>query len=156
MRRLACSAFVILLFASGCVVSTHGGTGTAPTTPVPLELESPPTQAQAGPVSIGAAHFLISYKGAMRAAPYVERTKAEAAALAEELRKRVLAGDEFAAIAKEHSDDRGSAAQGGSLGNFRREQMVPEFSDAAFALEVGQVSTVVESPFGFHVILRSE
>ena len=156
MRKFSYWLLAAALPTSACVVSTHGGTGAPPSTPVPLELETPPLAAPSGPASIGASHFLISYKGATRAAPYVERTKAEAATLAEELRKRVLAGEDFAEIAKEHSDDRGSAAQGGSLGNFRRDQMVPEFSDAAFALEVGQVSTVVESPFGFHVILRKE
>jgi parvulin-like peptidyl-prolyl isomerase len=107
-----------------------------------------------GPAEISASHILIAYRGAMRAAPYVQRTKEEALALAEELQKRAVQGEDFAALAQEHSDDRGSAAQGGSLGTFRRDQMVPEFSKAAFALEVGDVSAVVESGFGFHVIKR--
>ncbi len=92
----------------------------------------------------------------MRAAPYVDKTKEEAKQFAEELRKQALAGEDFAKLAETNSDDRGSAAAGGSLGSFTREQMVPEFSNAAFALEVGGVSKVVESPFGFHVILRQE
>ncbi len=149
-----------LLTANSCVVSTYGGTGTPPDVPLPPE---PTTKASAdpelekgGPVQITASHILISYKGAMRAAPYVDKTKEEAKQFAEELRKQALAGEDFAKLAETNSDDRGSAAAGGSLGSFTREQMVPEFSNAAFALEIGGVSKVVESPFGFHVILRQE
>lgn len=140
----------------GCVVSTRGGPGSSPSVPAVPEVEGPVTPVVRGPAQIGGAHFLISYKGATRAAPYVDRSKAEAFALAGELRSRVLGGEDFAKIAAEFSDDRGSAADGGKLGVFRRDQMVPQFSDAAFALEVGQISGVVESPFGYHVILRTE
>ena len=141
----------------GCVVSTHEGVGVAPRIPLPPEKHESDAEAGStltGPSEIAASHILVSYKGAMRAAPYVTRTKEEALALAEELRQRALAGEDFAELAMEYSDDRGSAANGGSLGRFRREQMVPEFSNAAFGLEVDQVSEVVESSFGYHVIKR--
>jgi parvulin-like peptidyl-prolyl isomerase len=131
--------------------------GVAPTIPLPKEREESATRAAEvarGPAEIAASHILISYQGAMRAAPYVQRSKDEALKLAQDLRARALTGEDFTALAGEFSDDRGSAAQGGSLGKFRREQMVPEFSSAAFALEIGDVSEVVESPFGFHVIRR--
>lgn len=152
-------ALTALSFSLGaCVVSTYEPVGTPPQ--IPLTEEAPdsssPITAPVGPLQIGAAHFLISYKGALRAAPYIDRTKEEAEILARELRQRALQGEAFDKIAEEHSDDRGSAAQGGELGVFRRDQMVPEFSQAAFALEVGDISDVVESPFGFHVILRTE
>lgn len=152
------TALLMSLLLSGCVVSTHAGVGSPPVIPeAPGKKDEAPITAQKpGPVQIGAAHFLISYRGAMRAAPYIDRTKEEAQALASELRNRVLSGEEFEKIAAEHSDDRGSAAQGGELGTFRREQMVPEFSEAAFALEIGEISDIVESPFGYHVILRTE
>lgn len=144
--------------SSGCVVSTYEGTGGTPAVPLPPEpedtraLEAAPT----GPAEISASHILISYRGAMRAAPYIARTKAEAQALAEELAKEAKGGADFAKLSEKHSDDPGSASAGGSLGVFTREQMVREFSDAAFQLEVGQVSDAVESPFGFHVIRRDE
>ncbi|HXS18941.1 MAG TPA: peptidylprolyl isomerase [Polyangiaceae bacterium] len=141
----------------GCVVSTHEGVGVAPSIPLPEERaasENRAAELSRGPTEIAASHILISYQGAMRAAPYVQRSKEEASSLAQELRSRALKGEDFAGLAGEFSDDRGSAAQGGSLGKFRREQMVPEFSNAAFSLEVGDVSEVVESPFGFHVIKR--
>lgn len=75
--------------------------------------------------------------------------------LAEELRDRARAGGDFAALAREHSEDPGSASQGGDLGYFERGRMVPAFEEAAFALEPGEVSDVVETQFGLHVI-RSE
>lgn len=65
--------------------------------------------------------------------------------------KRVKAGEDFGQMAKEYSED-GSAANGGSLGPIHRGQTVPAFEEAAFKLGVGQVSEVVESQFGFHII----
>jgi peptidyl-prolyl cis-trans isomerase C len=64
--------------------------------------------------------------------------------------KRLMGGDEFATIVKEMSKDPGS--EGGDLGWFTKDRMVPEFADAAFKLEVGQVSDPVKSPFGWHII----
>jgi foldase protein PrsA len=92
----------------------------------------------------------------MRAAPTIKRSKLEARKFAENLLERAVAGENFAVLARENSDDRGSAPGGGQLGRFRRDQMVPAFSTAVFALQVNQLSRVVESPYGFHVILRTE
>jgi len=75
--------------------------------------------------------------------------------LAEEVLAKVNAGGDFAALAKEYSEDT-SAAQGGDLNFFNRETMVKEFSDAAFALQPGQVSDIVQSQFGFHIIKVTE
>jgi foldase protein PrsA len=84
-----------------------------------------------------------------------EEAKKEAKKKAEEVLAKVKAGDDFAALAKEFSDD-GSAEQGGDLGEFTRGQMVDAFEDAAFALEVGQTSDLVESEFGYHIIKLEE
>ena len=75
--------------------------------------------------------------------------KAKQASLAKlnELRARVLAGESFEALAKEYSQDPGSAVQGGYLGFFKRKELVPEYEAAALRLEPGQLSPVVESQF---------
>jgi len=76
---------------------------------------------------------------------------AQAKAKAEGILNRVKGGEDFAQLAKDNSDD-GSSQQGGDLGWFGRGQMVKPFEDAAFALQPGQVSDVVESQYGFHII----
>lgn len=65
--------------------------------------------------------------------------------------KQARAGADFAKLAQDHSQD-GSAAQGGDLNYFTKQQMVPAFSDAAFSLKPGQISDVVTTPFGYHII----
>lgn len=71
---------------------------------------------------------------------------------AEDVLKRARAGEDFAALAKEFSDDPGSKTQGGDLGWFGRGQMIKEFEDAAFNLKDNQISDVVETKYGFHII----
>jgi len=71
---------------------------------------------------------------------------------AQALLDRVRAGEDFAELAKEYSDDPGSAELGGDLGWFRRGRMVREFEDAAFELYDGQVSELVKTIFGYHII----
>lgn len=81
-----------------------------------------------------------------------EATAARAAELAAEARS----GADFAALAREHSQDEANADNGGDLGLFGRGRMVPEFENAAFALAAGEISDPVRSPFGFHVIQVTE
>ncbi len=82
-----------------------------------------------------------------------DSARAAARATAEALMERARAGEDFAELAQAHSQDPGSAAAGGDLGWFRREgAFVDEFEDAAFGLAEGQVSDVVETAFGYHVI----
>lgn len=67
------------------------------------------------------------------------------------IRQKVIEGEDFALLAKAYSDDP-SGSEGGDLGWFSRGEMVPEFENVAFGLQAGQISDVVETPFGFHII----
>ncbi|MFP6899796.1 MAG: peptidylprolyl isomerase, partial [Opitutales bacterium] len=105
---------------------------------------------------IAASHVLVAFKGASRAKASITRTKQEAKARAEELRKQIVEeGKDFAEMASKNSDGP-SASEGGDLGEFDFDGMAKPFSEAAFALEVGAVSAVVETEFGFHVIKRTK
>jgi hypothetical protein len=73
-----------------------------------------------------------------------------------ELRARALAGEDFARLATEYSEDPGSAPAGGDLDFFGRGQMVEEFENAVFALDIGEVSDVVETAFGLHLVKLEE
>lgn len=77
--------------------------------------------------------------------------KAEKRAKAEDIRKQLVAGGDFAALAKQHSDDPGSKETGGSY-TFPRGQMVKSFEDAAFTQKIDEISPLVETQFGFHII----
>ncbi len=108
------------------------------------------------PDEVAASHILISYKGADRADSKIKRTKQAAKKEANRIRGLVVnEGKDFAEMAKKHSDGP-SGPKGGDLGKFKFEVMAKPFSEAAFALEVGEVSEVVETGFGFHVIQRTE
>lgn len=80
------------------------------------------------------------------------RNEEQTLALANELRQRLLNGEDFAKLAAEYSDDPGSAAQGGDLGWFGRGRMVSPFEEAAFSLPVGEISEPVKTDFGYHII----
>ncbi len=102
--------------------------------------------------SVRASHILLMYKGSSRST--ATRSKAEAEQQINELKAQIDGGADFAALARSHSDCP-SSAKGGDLGQFGKGQMVPEFENAAFSMEVGQVSGVVETAFGYHLIQRT-
>ena len=104
------------------------------------------------PNSVRASHILLMYKGSMRSS--ASRSKEQAQQQIQQLAGPLAGGGDFASLAREHSDCP-SSAKGGDLGSFGRGQMVGPFEDAAFGLEVGQTSGVVETPFGYHIIQRT-
>lgn len=81
-----------------------------------------------------------------------ENTINEKKELAQKLRERVLKGEDFAKLAKEYSDDTGSKDNGGDLGFFSRGKMVKEFEEAAFSLKPNEISEVIKTQYGFHII----
>jgi len=104
--------------------------------------------------SVSARHILIRFQGSQVPLKpgQKELTDAEALAKAQELRKRIAGGEDFATVAKAESDDTGSGANGGDLGTFHHGQMVPAFDAAAYALQPGQISEPIKTQFGYHVI----
>jgi hypothetical protein len=174
-RSLALAAVASCI---GCVVTTYEGPGeparvaSAPP-PVSSAPPEPETAASPEPVSspaqpgkpasdagatetVQASHILVQYRGSMRARPAIVRTKEEARARAEQALARAKAGEDFAKLAGELSDEPGAAERGGGIGSFPRSAVVREFADAAFALKPGEMSGIVETPFGYHIILRTE
>ena len=105
-------------------------------------------------VEVKARHILIRFKGS--AVPLrsgeKELTEEEALAKAQEIRKKLVDGGDFAALAKTESDDVGSGSNGGDLGTFGHGRMVPAFEQVAFSSPVGQISEPVKSQFGYHII----
>jgi peptidyl-prolyl cis-trans isomerase C len=100
-------------------------------------------------------HILIRFKGSQVPLKLNQKdlTEDEALAKAKDLRAKIMAGAKFADIAQKESDDTGSGANGGDLGEFSKGQMVPEFDKAAFAQSIGVVGEPVRTAFGYHIIL---
>jgi peptidyl-prolyl cis-trans isomerase C len=101
--------------------------------------------------AVHASHILIRTPENADAA-----AKAKAKTQAGDLLAQIKKGADFSDLAKKHSQDPGSAPNGGDLGFFSKGQMVPAFEQAAFGLKPGQTSGVVETPFGYHIIRVSE
>ena len=106
------------------------------------------------PEEITASHILIAYKGAERSK--AKRTKAAAGKLAETVLKLAKSKDaDFASLARKYSDGP-SKTKGGGLGAFKKGAMAKAFEEAAFKLKAGDISEIVETPFGFHIIKRTK
>ncbi|MEQ1635640.1 MAG: peptidylprolyl isomerase [Methylococcales bacterium] len=94
--------------------------------------------------AVNASHILVTFD---------QKNKPEKLALIQSIRKKIVAGESFAELAKKYSEDKGSAEKGGELGVFERGKTVKPFEEAAFSLKKPkQLSEVVESQFGFHLI----
>jgi peptidyl-prolyl cis-trans isomerase D len=95
------------------------------------------------PEQVRASHILLETAG---------KNDADVKKRAEEILKQVKSGADFAELAKKVSEDKGSAPNGGDLDYFSRGRMVPEFEQAAFSMQPGQISDLVKSQFGYHII----
>ena len=101
---------------------------------------------------VRASHILLMYSGSMRST--ATRSKDEAKQLIDQIKGELDGGGDFAALAQQHSDCP-SGKNGGDLGPFGKGQMVKEFEETAFGLDVGSTSGVIETPFGYHIIHRT-
>jgi parvulin-like peptidyl-prolyl isomerase len=135
--------------------ATQPATQNTPATP-PRPMPPAQQQPQQQREMFGAKHFLVMYKGGMRAPANVTRTKEEAKARAEEGLKKVKAGAKFETIVAEYSDEPNAGARGGDLGLFPKGAMVAPFQEAVEKLKVNEISGLVETPFGYHVIMRTK
>lgn len=104
-----------------------------------------------GTQQVDVSHILVAYKGANAAAATITRTKEQALARAQDLKKQLAAGASFAQIARSQSDGP-SAQNAGSLGPITHGSLVPTFENVAFSQAPGIVSDPVETPFGYHLI----
>ena len=102
------------------------------------------------PITVSVKHILIKHGGGGA----INRSRADACLRALEARGKLAAGADFDQVVADYSDEPGAATRGGTIGSIRRDQVDPAFADRAFALEVDQVSHVVETKSGFHVIFR--
>lgn len=108
------------------------------------------------PSRITAKHILVRFAGAKHAPTTITRTRKQACLRAEEALTKLKDGASFGDVVRDYSDESGAASREGSLGPIERGDVAPAFADAAFELNDGEVSEVVETDFGFHVILRVE
>ncbi len=156
---------VIALVASGCTSLATGPTWThaslAGSAPERVKREEALLREEAAkrakePRTIGAKHILVMHDKSERKPENVHRTKEEARKRANDALARIRKGADFDDMVTLYSDEPGAAERHGDLGVFQKKDMVHGFAEAAFNIDVGQVSEVVETPFGFHIIKRTE
>ena len=108
------------------------------------------------PQKISVKHVLVQYAGAKKAKADVSRSRGDACLRALEALNQLKNGESFAEVVASYSDEPGAATREGLVGAIERKDVAPPFADAAFELNKGEVSWVVETDFGYHVILRTE
>jgi NIMA-interacting peptidyl-prolyl cis-trans isomerase 1 len=163
------SLIAVSLVLAGCQGSSSAGSvGASPSAsasvaavassaPVVVTSAAPSASAPfVEPTTVIAQHVLITYKGAKNAPKGVTRSKDDARALATKVRDEAKGGKAFEDLVTTYSEDPESKTRLGSVGKVTKDKLVKPFADAAFALRVNEVSDVTESPFGFHVIKRSQ
>ena len=121
--------------------------------PPPASLAVP--AASGAEATIAVAHLVVAFKeSALGSALKLQRTKEEARKRIEEALARARKGEDFSKLVAEYSDEKDAATRLGKFKGFRRTDAIPPFGDTAFALKPGQVSEVIETKLGFHVIRR--
>ena len=104
----------------------------------------------------GSKQILVKYAGSKNAPASITRSREDACLRAMEARDKLRGGADWDAVVKDYSDEAGAATRGGLVGRVERGELVPSVADAAFELDMSTLSDVVESPFGFHLVFRTE
>ena len=120
-------------------------------------MESSPAEVNfdEAPSRVTVSHVLVKHVDVDRPAPGVTRSRGEACMRARQALEELKSGKDFEEVVKTFSDERGASTRAGSLGAIEPSQVDPAFARAAFALDIQQVSHVVESRAGFHIVLRT-
>ncbi len=152
-----------LLMMLACSGESSSPAAPAPAAPAPVSEAAPAAPVAPAEVTprvpsttdtrFAARHILVAWQGAVGALPNITRTRDEARARIDEVLGKLKGGADFGEIAKAYSDD-ATGPRGGDLGGFESGTMVAPFEAALKSLEGGELSGVVETPFGFHVIQR--
>ncbi len=161
--RTASLALATLLCSACAAITTSPswvGGGMANTGPLfpPAEMEpeeAQPTLGSERPDEIGARHVLVMHVDSQAKPEEVTRSREEALARVKECLHKLRSGADFTEMVIAYSDEPGAAERAGDLGVFRQEVMVKAFADAAFTLKVGEISEIVETDYGFHIIKRT-
>jgi hypothetical protein len=158
MQRIACALVVISTSCGGGQASKDASdkkssVGDSPAMKCLAEAETKRTAPVDAPERMDLAHILVRHAGVKNSAD-VTRTEEEACLRAQEARKKLLGGADWDDVRKEYSDEQG-ATEGVLLG-VAQGDLNPAFAGAAFSLQVDELSYVVETPRGFHVIWRKK
>jgi hypothetical protein len=120
-------------------------------------LAAPSSSAKSDELKITAAHLVVSHRDSrLGIHQKITRTREEAKKRAYEALARARKGEPFEKLVEEYSDEPDAAKRKGVIGTFQRRHAIPGFGEAAFKLAPGEISGVVETGFGFHVILRTK
>ncbi len=164
-RRSASLMVLMAYFGFGCGGGGQGAAGpkdaasAPPNKAVAACLESAKAKRERRrdePQTVSVKHVLVRFTGAKNAPKSLKRSREDACMRALEARGALEQGADFDGIIREYSEEGGGSDKRGTLENIHRADVDPPFADAAFELEVNQVSAVVETNYGFHVIIRTE
>jgi hypothetical protein len=162
--RCVGAALAAASLSTGCGGSSPPGPTSSPAaSSAPGPVEACLALANAGrtrrpdePTEVSVAHLLVQHVGSKRPREGIDRSREQACLRALEARDAVRGGLSFEDAVARYSDEAGASTRGGKLGAVGRADLVAPFADAAFELDRGQLSDVVETEHGFHVILRTD
>jgi hypothetical protein len=163
MRRLLVSLIALTVTGCGSLATSPAwiGGGLAVTAPERLAAQEAKEDRDrriiaSQPSQIGAKHLLVMHDDSQSKPPGLSRNREAALKRAQEALLKIRGGQAFDEVVKAYTDEPGGVERTGDLGVFDRSTMVKPFADAAFALKIGEVSEIVETKFGFHIIKRTE